>query len=141
MKNFEIQSIEGLTVFLDKLVYEYNPEDLPPGSPHAFIYFLTVSNSSNRTVTLLGRKWILQSLSEYTIIEGEKIVGQTPILAPGESFSYNSYHLASENIKTKGAFYGVDEFNQVIHVQVPEFDMIIPGAKKLKPRNEIRRSQ
>lgn len=140
MKNFEIQSIEGLTVFLDKLVYEYQ-NDLPSETPHAFIYFLTVSNSSTRTVTLLGRKWILQSLSEYTIIEGEKIVGQTPVLEPGESFSYNSYHLASENIKAKGAFYGIDEFNQVIHVQIPEFDMIIPGPKKSKNSNEIRRSQ
>ncbi|PWU04720.1 MAG: ApaG domain [Verrucomicrobia bacterium] len=141
MKKLQIVPIEGLSVSLDKLVYEYNDKDLPADTPHAFIYFLTISNSSNRTITLLGRKWILQSLSEYSIIEGEKIIGQTPVLAPGESFSYNSYHLASENIKAKGAFYGIDEFNQVIHVQVPEFDMIVPGYKKSKTQNESRRSQ
>lgn len=141
MKDFKIQSIDGLTVVLDKLVYEYNEDDLPPSTPHAFIYFLTILNSSNRTVTLLGRKWILQSLTEYTIIEGEKIVGEQPVLAPGESFSYNSYHLASENTKAKGAFYGIDEFDEVIHVQIPEFEMIIPGLNKPKKRNEIRRSQ
>jgi len=141
MKSFKFESIEGLTVFLDKLVYEYNEEDLPPETPHAFIYFLTVLNASNRTVTLLGRKWILQSLTDINIVEGEKIVGQTPVLAPGDTFSYNSYHLVGENVKAKGTFYGIDELNQVIHVQVPEFEMNIPGFKKSSNRNESHRSQ
>lgn len=141
MKGFKMESIDGLTVFLDKLVYEYNEEELPSGTPHAFIYFLTILNASDRTVTLLGRKWILQSLSTYKIIEGEKIVGQIPILAPGDSFSYNSYHLTAENVKARGAFYGIDEFNQVIHVQVPEFQMNIPGFKTSSKSNESHRSQ
>lgn len=140
MKNCKIQSIEGLTVFLDKLVYEYNQEDLPASTPHAFTYFLTVSNHSNGRITLLGRKWILQSLSEHIIIEGEKIVGQTPTLAPGATFSCNSYHLASENIKATGAFYGVDECNRAIHVLIPAFEMIIPEQKRLNIKNEVRRS-
>lgn len=141
MKNYKTQSLDGLTVSLDKLTYEYNQEDLPPTTPHAFFYYLTISNLSDRTITLLGRKWILQSLSQYIIIEGEKIVGQTPTLEPGEIFSYNSYHLASENTKAMGAFYGVDLLNQVIHVRIPEFDMIIPQQKKANNRNEVRRSQ
>lgn len=138
MKNCKIQSIEGLTVFLDKLVYEYNHEDLPPSTPHSFAYFLTVSNLTNRIITLLGRKWILQSLSDCIIIEGEKIVGQTPTLLPGESFSCKSCHLTSQNVKVIGAFYGVDETNQAIHVLIPRFEMIIP--QQLNIKNEVGRS-
>lgn len=141
MKKYKIQSLDGLEVFLDKLVYEYNEEDLPLQTPHAFIYSLTISNSSNQTIKLLGRKWILQSSSENTIVEGENIVGQTPILPAGKTFSYTSYHLASENTKVRGAFYGIDEQGQAIHALIPEFEMNIPQPKKLKEQNEIRRSQ
>ena len=32
---------------------------LPADKPHAFVYFITIHNSSDRTITLLGRKWVV----------------------------------------------------------------------------------
>lgn len=121
-------AVAGLKVRLDQVVYQFSETHLvQDGRPHAFIYFLTVTNLSDRTIQLQGRKWVLKGESgEVQIFEGDGVVGQTPILDPGEDFSYNSYHAVSENTKARGAFYGVDEFDDTIHVEIPPFEMKIP---------------
>ena len=86
--------VPGLTAHLDRLVHHHGGTCLPEGKPHAFVYFITIKNESDRAVTLLGRKWmILHEDGSRLVIEGDKIVGETPRLAPGEHFSYNSYHV------------------------------------------------
>jgi ApaG protein len=121
--------LKNTKVVLDKLIYQHDAANLPADRPHAFIYFLTIRNFSDRRFTLLGRKWILTQADGSTqVIEGDKIVGQTPTLAPGEEFSYNSYHVTNVNTVARGSFHGVDELDQPIHVKIPSFEMIIPAA-------------
>ena len=99
--------LPGLRVELDKLVYRHGGEQLPPDRPHAFIYYLTITNDSSRTVTLLGRKWVVEHADgTQLVVEGDKIVGETPRLAPGGHFSYNSYHVTSCNARAHGCAIG-----------------------------------
>jgi ApaG protein len=120
------RELPGLRVVLDKLVHHTGP-NLPPDRPHAFVYFLTIHNGSDRTVTLLGRKWVVQHADgTQLVVEGDKIVGQTPRLAPGEHFSYNSYHVTATDARVHGSFHGVDESARRIHVGIPTFDLRIP---------------
>jgi len=113
-------------VELDRLVYRYG-DDLPPDRPHAFIYYLTIHNDSARTVTLLGRKWVVQHADgTQLVIEGDGIVGETPRLAPGEHFSYNSYHITATDARAHGSFHGVDAHGAHIWVRIPEFALEIP---------------
>jgi ApaG protein len=121
------EKVSGLSARLDKLVYHHGGVSLPSDKPHAFVYFITIQNSSNRTVTLLGRKWVvLHDDGTRLVIEGDKIVGETPRLAPGEEFSYNSYHVTGCDATAVGSFHGVDEHGQKIHVMVPPFALVIP---------------
>ena len=118
--------LPGLSVELDKLVYHHGP-NLPPDRPHAFIYHLTIRNESDRTVTLLGRKWVIENADGTSIVvEGDKIVGETPTLAPGGHFSYNSYHVGSCSGRAFGSFHGCDEAARRIFVRIPAFDMVVP---------------
>lgn len=95
--------------------------------PHAFVYFITIENGSSRTVELLGRKWVVeQDDGEREIIEGEKIVGETPRLAPGESFTYNSYHVTGKNARVIGSFHGRDDEGLPVHILLAPFEMTIP---------------
>jgi len=120
-------ALSGLTARLDKLVYHHGGKTLPPDKPHAFVYFVTLHNGSEHTVTLLGRKWIVQhSDGEQLVIEGDKIVGETPRLASGEQFSYNSYHITGCNARVQGSFHGVDDLGRLIHVVLPPFEMVVP---------------
>ncbi|MBI2496387.1 MAG: ApaG domain, partial [Opitutae bacterium] len=107
----------------------HHGDNLPPDRPHAFIYHLTIRNESDRTVTLLGRKWVIDNADGTSqVVEGDKIVGQTPTLAPGTKFSYNSYHVGSCACRAHGSFHGLDESGRRIFVRIPAFDMIIPGG-------------
>lgn len=118
----------GLKVNLDQLIYRYGGDHLPADSSHAFIYYLTIHNGSDRTVTLLGRKWVIENADgTRAVVEGDKIVGETPTLIPGAHFTYNSYHIGNSNSQASGSFHGVDAHGARIFVRIPKFDMIIPA--------------
>lgn len=56
-----------------------------------FAYHITIVNHGKETVQLLRRQWrIVDGLSPVRIVEGPGVVGETPVLAPGESYSYVS---------------------------------------------------
>jgi ApaG protein len=119
--------LPGLTARLDKLCYHHGGASLPADKPHAFVYFVTIHNGGARAVTLLGRKWVVQHADgTQLVIEGDKIVGETPRLSPGEEFSYNSYHVTGLDATVQGSFHGVDELGHRIHVILPPFEMTIP---------------
>lgn len=120
-------ALPGLTARLDKLVYHHGGKSLPPDKPHAFVYFITIHNGSEHTVTLLGRKWLItHEDGSQLVIEGDRIVGETPRLAPGEQFSYNSYHVTGGPAQARGSFHGVDDLGRHVHVILPAFSMQIP---------------
>jgi ApaG protein len=123
------REVPGLSACLDKLCYHHGGASLPADKPHAFVYFITIHNESDVTVTLLGRKWVVEHADgSRLVIEGDKIVGETPRLAPGEQFSYNSYHVSDQDGCAHGSFHGVDEFGQKVHVLLPPFEMQVPRS-------------
>lgn len=123
------RELQGLTARLDKLSYHHGGVTLPPDHPHAFVYFITISNGSDRAITLLGRKWVIeQANGSRQVIEGDKIVGETPRLSPGEQFSYNSYHVTGGDAHVRGSFHGVDEFGNKVHVLLAPFDLVVPTS-------------
>jgi ApaG protein len=123
------EELLGLTAHLDRLCYHHGGVSLPEDKPHAFVYFVTIRNSSDRTVTLLGRKWVIEHADgTQLVVEGDKIVGETPRLAPGEHFSYNSYHVSGGDARVQGSFHGVDDSGRKVHVILAPFDLAIPPA-------------
>lgn len=119
--------LEGPKVRLDNLEYHYGGPSAPEETPHVFIYYITIDNQSQRHVKLLGRKWIISSPNgEKLVVEGDKIVGAEPDLAPGESFSYNSFHLSATDASAIGSFHGIDEDGNRIHTRIPRFAMRVP---------------
>ncbi len=125
LMNAPSHELPGLRVSVDRVVHHTDP-GFPPDRPHAFIYFLTITNDSDRSVTLLGRKWIIREGGETLVVEGDGIVGETPALSPGESFSYNSYHLAAGDSDAHGAFHGRDAEGNAVFTRIPQFSMRVP---------------
>jgi ApaG protein len=123
------RTIPGIEVTVTRVVHFEAGDKLPNGRPHAFVYFITVHNGSGERVTLLGRKWIvLGPDGRREVIEGDKIVGKTPCIAPGEHFSYNSFHTTSGDSRAEGSFHGVDDSGERVHVCIPPFEMHVPRA-------------
>ena len=125
--NEDSVELEGLTASLEKLVHHREKHTIKGINLHAFIYFISIHNLSDRKVTLLGRKWILSNVDgTTTVVEGDKIVGETPTIKPGDSFSYNSYHVTHLSAQASGSFHGYDEFDKKIHVRINPFRLDIP---------------
>ena len=129
--NENSKQLDGLHATLDKLVHHKEKSTVKGANLHAFIYFISINNLSDRKVTLLGRKWILSnSDGTTTVVEGEKIVGETPTVDPGDTFSYNSYHVTHLSAIASGSFHGVDESGHKIHVKMPPFQLDVPEEEK-----------
>lgn len=102
--------------------------DCPPDKPYPFVYFITVRNISPRAVTLRGRKWVVRQADGQTlVVEGDGVVGQTPRLEPGESFSYNSYHTIALDSEASGALFGESDDGSLFFTRIPTFRMEVPG--------------
>lgn len=120
------EELPGLTVTVDQVLYQ--PElTAPVDRPHPFAYHLSIHNASEQAVTIVGRKWIVTDLhGDVLVVEGEGVVGHKPHLDPGQSFSYNSYHVIKDTSTAQGTFFGQTDQGQPVFVRVPEFAMNPP---------------
>jgi ApaG protein len=120
--------LPGFEASVDRV--EYDPE-LPasPEQPHPFVYYITIRNGSDRTLTVKGRKWVVRAENgEITALEGDGVVGCFPRLEPGEEFSYNSYHTTAGRALAEGAYLAVTEEGEAVLARIPPFQLIPPQA-------------
>lgn len=62
------------------------------GTEHIFGYRIVIANQSDQAVQVVSRRWaIIDGNGKRRDVEGEGVVGQQPILEPGESFEYASF--------------------------------------------------
>jgi ApaG protein len=60
------------------------------------------------------------------VVEGDGVVGQFPKLEPGQTFSYNSYHVIKAESTATGTFFGTTQTGQPVCVKIPRFEMHPP---------------
>jgi ApaG protein len=120
--------LTGFEATVDRVVYD---PDLPasPDQPHPFIYYITIRNGSDRTLTVKGRKWVVRGENGTTsAMEGDGVVGCFPRLEPGENFSYNSYHTTAGRAVAEGAYLGITEDGEPVIARIPRFELIPPSV-------------
>jgi ApaG protein len=92
-----------------------------------FSYVITIENLSNYSVQLLRRHWFItdSNINKYEV-EGEGVIGQQPILQPGEFHRYESgCHLQSDIGKMLGYYiFKRMSDNQEFKVLIPAFVLI-----------------
>jgi ApaG protein len=71
---------------------EYAPERSRPDEKHwFFLYTITISNRSEVTVQLISRHWVITDGNGHVEeVKGPGVVGEQPVLSPGETFTYTS---------------------------------------------------
>lgn len=69
----------------------YSPDHSHPGSQWFFLYTVTISNEGDDTVQLISRHWIItDGAGQVEEVEGPGVVGEQPVLEPGDSYQYTS---------------------------------------------------
>ena len=109
---------------------DYRPDlSHPMDSNYFFNYHIQIENHNNFDVQLLHRDWyIFDSLNAPNFVSGEGVIGEQPILKPGEVFSYTSgCDLFSEFGFMKGFYTFRNLTNeQLFEVLVPTFQLMHP---------------
>jgi len=96
---------------------------------HAFSYFITIENISKETVQLLERYWnIYDSLRDTEFVEGEGVIGQTPIFQPNDKYSYTSNCFLISTIGSMGGSYKMINLTttEEFLVSIPTFQLTTP---------------
>ncbi len=75
-----------------RVLAEYAPERSNPKAQHWFFpYTITITNEGDETVQLLTRHWLITDGNNHVEeVKGAGVIGEQPVLGPGESFTYTS---------------------------------------------------
>ncbi|MGC4022980.1 MAG: Co2+/Mg2+ efflux protein ApaG [Cyclobacteriaceae bacterium] len=109
---------------------EYQPSYSNPSQYHfVFYYRITIENQSEFTVQLLRRHWHINDAAfDAREVEGEGVVGQQPVLEPGQSHQYVSGCNLKSGIGKMAGSYLMERImdGSQFNVTIPEFMMIAP---------------
>lgn len=105
-------------------------ESAPDESRFVFKYTIRVHNHSEQNMQLLARHWkITQSSGEVNEVRGKGVVGQQPLIAPGQVFCYTSRAILDGPVGVmEGAFTCVDTASQrPFEVAIAPFRLAVPN--------------
>jgi ApaG protein len=109
----------------------YSPEHSdPPHNLWFFLYTITIANEGGETVQLRNRHWIItDATGQVEEVEGPGVVGEQPVLRPGESFEYTSgCPLATPFGSMCGSYDMVTEGGEQFDAEVAAFTLREPSA-------------
>lgn len=107
----------------------YLPEQSEPQRGRWFwAYHIRIENTGPMTVQLLARHWIItDGRGARHSVEGEGVVGEQPMIAPGESYDYVSgCPLATPTGAMQGSYHMVGEDGSAFDVKIPRFPLVAP---------------
>lgn len=108
---------------------QYLPTQSNPAEPrYTFAYHITIRNEGSLAAKLISRHWfIADAHGNIEEVEGEGVVGEQPLLAPGEQFEYSSgCPLATPFGSMRGHYRFVSEDGTEFEADIPEFFLVGP---------------
>lgn len=100
----------------------------PENGRYVFAYTISIENVGSVTAQLVSRHWIITDASdELQEVRGLGVVGQQPLLKPGERFEYTSGCQLDTPVGTmRGSFQMTAEDGTQFEALIPEFTLAIP---------------
>jgi len=96
---------------------------------YVFAYTITVTNQGEHPVQLLSRHWIITDANRHMQeVKGKGVVGEQPVIKPGQGFEYTSGTVLATQVGTMSGSYRM----QV--VEGGEFDVAVPQFVLSVPR-------
>jgi len=108
---------------------QYSPEQSQPfESKWLFLYTIRITNEGDEKVQLLSRHWIATDAhGQVEEVKGPGVVGEQPVLLPGESFEYtSSWPLKTPTGLLRGTYQMVSEDGTRFDVEIAPFTLREP---------------
>lgn len=105
----------------------------PEAHRYVWAYDIQIENRSNRTLQLLNRYWhITDGLGQVQEVRGPGVVGEQPVLKPGEAFRYTSgAALTTPSGIMVGSYQMIDkDQGTLLDVAIPAFSLDSPFDTK-----------
>lgn len=107
----------------------------PDEGRHVWAYRVSIANEGREPVRLLRRTWLItDAMGRTTTVHGEGVVGEQPLLDPGEAFEYTSgTPLPTPSGIMRGAYHMVlPATGEAFDAEIPAFSLDSPhGAGAL----------
>jgi ApaG protein len=102
-------------------------------SQYFWSYTIVITNSGKETVQLQTRHWIItDATGRKQEVRGEGVVGEQPVLAPGERFEYTSgVPLPTTSGFMTGSYQMVTESGERFEIDVPTFSLDSPDSRRV----------
>lgn len=113
------------------VVTRYLPEQSQPEqSRFAFAYTVTVSNNGQVPAKLLSRHWIITNGDgRVQEVRGAGVIGQQPLIEPGQSHTYSSGTVMSSRVGTmQGSYQMLAEDGKRFDATIAPFRLAVPGS-------------
>jgi ApaG protein len=100
----------------------------PDQQQYVFAYTITIRNTGTVAAQLISRHWVITDAEDNVQeVRGLGVVGQQPLLRPGEQFEYTSgTALATANGSMFGEYFLVAEDGTRFETPIPEFSLVVP---------------
>lgn len=128
---------DGICVIVEPV---YLAEQSSPGEDVYFwAYHVRIENQGSKTIQLRRRYWrITDSQGRVQEVSGEGVVGEQPVLKPGESFEYTSGTPLQTPSGIMCGTYFVDDLTTVSGPAVTAFEVKIPAFSLDSPHQQVR---
>ena len=95
---------------------------------YVFSYTITIRNTGTVAAKLLSRHWIItDARNKAQEVRGEGVVGEQPLIQPGESYEYTSGTTLATPVGTmRGSYQMLAEDGTRFDATIPEFALSIP---------------
>lgn len=115
--------IEVETAYLD---HQSDPDQ----GRYAFAYSITIRNEGASAARLLSRHWIITDADGgVQEVQGEGVVGEQPLIRPGEGYRYSSGAIIPTPVGSmRGAYQMVDEAGRHFEAPISAFTLARPGT-------------
>lgn len=114
-----------------RVAVSYLPEQSEPQRGRWFwAYHIRIENAGAQTVQLLTRHWVItDGRGARHSVEGEGVVGEKPVIAPGGSYDYVSgCPLATPTGAMQGSYRMIGEDGARLDVAIPKFALLAPAV-------------
>ena len=103
----------------------------PEEGQYFWAYRVTIENLGEATVQLVSRYWhIVDASGKVEEVRGPGVVGEQPVLGPGDSFEYTSgCPLTTSSGFMRGSYEMTDEAGDKFEVTIPAFPLDLPDAR------------
>jgi len=100
----------------------------PSSERYVFAYTITIANTGTVAAQLISRHWIITDAENVTQeVKGLGVVGEQPLLRPGESFEYTSGTAMATPVGTmQGTYQMVAEDGNKFDAEIPVFTLSMP---------------